>query len=171
MLTVKDLMQRYNITRQGVRRFVDKHIDEINSDGIEHAKPTADGWQFDAEAVRTIDELRGLSQVAIIENSESETVTELKNEIEDLKQILLMTQSKLIKAQEDLTENQKLLLESEKNFLAIESKSNNFQAELKLERELHSVTKQKLEDTKSQFEIQIEKIKSRGLLDRILNNV
>ncbi|MBR6012599.1 MAG: hypothetical protein IK062_02290 [Selenomonadaceae bacterium] len=85
MLTVKDLMQRYNITRQGVRRFVDKHIEEINADGLEHAKLGADGWQFDAEAVKIIDELRGLTQIAITEHSESETVKELREEIEDLR--------------------------------------------------------------------------------------
>lgn len=167
MLTVKDLMQRYNITRQGVRRFVDKHIDEINSDGTEHAKPTADGWQFDSEAVKIIDELRGLSQVAIIENSESETIKELQNEIDDLKQILLMTQAKLIKAQEDLTENQKLLLESEKNFLALKSQSKDSKSELQIEKTLHEVTKQKLEESRAQ----IEKMRTRGLIDRILNSI
>ena len=160
MLTVKDLMQRYNITRQGVRRFVDKHIDEINSDGIEHAKPTADGWQFDSEAVKIIDELRGLSQVAIIENPESETIKELQNEIDDLKQILLMTQAKLIKAQEDLTENQTLLLESEK-------KLKDSKSELQIEKTLHEMTKQKLKESQAQ----IEKMRTRGLLDRILNSV
>ena len=173
MLTVKDLMRIYNITRQGVRRFVDKHIDEINSGGIEHAKPTADGWQFDAEAVRIIDDLRGFSQVAVLEQIESERISELQQENENLRQLLLIVQSKLIKTQEDLQNNQQKLL-------AAESHSKDSQAELTLEQALHKVTKQQLEDskrifneTKSQLDEsnrQLEKIKNRGLFDRIFNN-
>lgn len=173
MFTVKDLMQRYNITRQGVRRFVDKHIEEINSDGIEHAKLGADGWQFDAEAVKIIDELRGLTQIAIIEHSESETTKELREEIEDLKQILLMTQSKLIRVQENLTENQKLLSESDKKFLAAENQSKEnemsvvrLQADLKIEKSKREIAEEKILEIQSQ----LEKIKNRGLIDRIFNN-
>ena len=113
MANINDLMLRYKTQTAGaIRKFIVRHLHEINIDGVEHAKQTSNGWIFDAEAVKRIDELRGFSQVAIIENAESETIKELQNEIDDLKQILLMTQAKLIKAQEDLNENQKLLLGS-----------------------------------------------------------
>ena len=109
-MNINDLMKRYNIkSRQGIRQFVLKHLSEINSDG-EHAKQMADGWQFDDEAVRIIDDLRGLNQVAFIETSESEKILELQAEIDNFKSLLLVSQA-------DLIETQKKLIESEHNRL------------------------------------------------------
>lgn len=157
-MNIKDLMQRYKITRPAVLHCIKKNISIINSNG-EHAKQTSEGWQFDAEAVRIIDELRGISQISILEESESEIVKDLRNEIDELKKILMITQSKLIQAQENLTENQKLLFETKKKLLVAENQSKDSQVELKLEQALHNVTKQ-----------QLEKIKNRNLIDRIFNN-
>ncbi|MBR6013556.1 MAG: hypothetical protein IK062_07235 [Selenomonadaceae bacterium] len=173
MYNIKDLMTRYSLTRQGVQYFVNKNLRIINSDCTEHAKQTSDGWQFDADAVRIIDELRGFSQVAILEQAESERVKELQSENENLRQLLLIAQSKLIKTQEDLTENQKLLSESDRKLLVAESQSKDSQAELKLEQALHNMTKQQVMDYKQKLDesnLQLEKIKNRGLIDRIFNN-
>lgn len=114
LYSIKDLMNRYNLTRQGIQYFISKNLENINADGIEHARQTAEGWQFDSEAVKIIDELRNFSQVAVLEQAESERINELKEENENLRQLLIMAQSKLIKTQEELNENQKLLLESER---------------------------------------------------------
>ncbi|MBQ6975405.1 MAG: hypothetical protein IJQ16_02500, partial [Selenomonadaceae bacterium] len=88
-------------------------MNKINSNGVEHAKQTSEGWQFDAEAVKIIDELRGFSQVAVLAQIESERVKELQQENENLRQLLLLAQSKLIKTQENLQNNQQKLLTAE----------------------------------------------------------
>ena len=187
MANINDLMLRYKTQTAGaIRKFISRHINEINSDGVEHAKQTSDGWIFDSEAIRIIDELRGFSQVAVVTQEESERVKELQEENENLRQLLLVAQSKLIKVQENLTENQKLLLESEKKILIAESHSKDSQSELKLEQALHNVAKQQIEQANRQLEkvtkqleesnnqrnesnLQLEKIKNRGLFDRIFN--
>ena len=105
MANINDLMLRYKTQTAGaIRKFIVRHLSEINSDG-EHAKQTSEGWIFDAEAVKRIDELRGFSQVAIIEQAESERVKELQQENENLRQLLLLAQSDLIKTQKLLQDN------------------------------------------------------------------
>ena len=67
MITTRDLMDRYNIkTRQGIIQFVKKHLDEINHDGEEHATLQKGEWAFATEAVRILDQLRGLHDQATI---------------------------------------------------------------------------------------------------------
>ena len=171
MVNVTDLMKRYGIlTSAGIRKFVIKHLDEINADGIEHARQTPEGWIFDAEAVRIIDGLRGFNQVTIIEQEESELVNELKAEIEQLKNLLLIAQS-------DLIQTQKLLQDNQTKLLTAENSSKDLMTDLKLEQTLHKVTKQKLNESEEKFseqitrlENQLEKVKNRGLLARIFNN-
>ena len=167
MFSVNDLMMRYNIKNAvSIRRFVSRHLETINADGEEHAKQTQSGWQFDELAVQIMDRLRGNSSVTIVEMQESERIKELEEENENLRQLLLVAQSKLIKVQEELNENQK-------KFLVAESQSKDSQNELKLEQALHEVTKQQVSDVKAQLsnaESQLEQIKKRGLFDRIFNN-
>ena len=172
MLTVKDLMQRYKITRQGVRRFVDKHIEEINADGIEHAKQNLDGWIFDAEAVKRIDELRGFSQIAIIEQQESETIKELQRENENLRQLLLIAQSDLIQTQKLLQDSQTKLLTAENQAKENDIALIRTQADLKIEKSKRELAEDKILEVKSQLnesQRQLDEIKNRGLIDRIFN--
>jgi len=187
MANINDLMLRYKTQTAGaIRKFITRHLDKINSDGIEHAKQTPEGWYFDAEAVRIIDELRGVSQVAVIEQVESERVKELQEENENLRQLLLMAQSKLIKTQEELQENQKLLSSSEKKLLAAENQSKDkeielvkVQANLEIEKTHRKNAEDKIQAAESQVKVikqqrdelnhQLERLKNRGLLDRMLN--
>ncbi len=187
MYSVKDLMNRYGLTRQGVQYFISKNLETINAGGVEHAQQNSEGWQFDEDAIKTIDKLRNFSQVAVLEQAESERIEELKQENENLRQLLIVAQAKLIQAQEELNENQKLMLASEKKILAIEAQSNDLQSKLTLEKTLHDVTKQQAENYKQQldeFHNQIkeakaqldeskenlETLRKRGLFDRIFNN-
>ena len=97
IMDIKELMKRYDFkSSRGVRAFITRHLGEINADGEKHAKQTIEGWQFDETAVRIIDKLRGISSVAIVEREESEQIQELKSEVENLKNLLLMTQNKLL---------------------------------------------------------------------------
>ncbi|MBR6014403.1 MAG: hypothetical protein IK062_11605 [Selenomonadaceae bacterium] len=84
-----------------------------------------------------------------------------------------MTQSKLIKVQENLTENQKLLSEADKKLLASENQAKEnamdlvkMQADLTIEKSKREIAEDKI----SEIKYQLEKIKNRGLIDRIFNN-
>ena len=166
MQNIKNLMERYNISRQGIMSFVDRHIEEINSDGEIHARQTSEGWQFDETAVKIMDKLRGLSEIAIIEHEESEQVQELKNEVENLKNMLLMTQSKLLQKQEELTESHKLLSQAEKKFLTAE----NAGAIEELKRQHLAEKLLASEKQLKNLQSEMDKLKSRSLLDRLFNN-
>ena len=115
---------------------------------------TKNGWQFDSEAVRIIDELRNFSSVVVINSAESERIKELQTEIDNLKNLLLATQSKLIKTQELLQENQQKLLTAESSKI-----------ELEREKILREVSDKRVEELHEQ----IEKIKSRNIFERLIN--
>ena len=52
-MDIKEITKRYEFkSARGARYFVSSHIAEINADGIEHARQTAEGWQFDETAIR-----------------------------------------------------------------------------------------------------------------------
>lgn len=171
-MTIKDLMQRYKVTRQAILHFIKKNIETINAEG-EHAKQISEGWQFDAEAVRIIDELRNFSQVAVIEQEESDRIKELQQENENLRQLLLIAQSDLIKTQKLLQDNQTQLLTAEN-----QAKENNInlvrvQADLNIEKAKREIVEYKISEVELQLDKankQLEKMKKRGLIDRIFNN-
>ena len=171
-------MNRYKISKSGIRLFINRNLQKINADGVEHAKQTADGWILDAEAVRIIDELRGFSQISVIAQEESERVKELQEEIENLKNLLLVSQSQLIKVQADLNETQKLLSISEQKLLTTESQSKDFQADLKVAQAMQEMIQkrdnEKIDEIQSRLktaEQQIERLKKRGLFNRIFNRM
>jgi len=154
--SINDLLERYNTKSAGsMRKFISRNLDKINADG-EHAKQTPDGWQFDAEAVRIIDELRGFNAVAVIEEQESERVKELQTEMDNLKTLLLAAQNELISSQ-------KALRESEKKYLLAENQTE-------LEKHKRESDKKLSDERIAELKSEIERLKNRGLLDRIFNN-
>jgi len=174
-MDIKELMKRYNFkSSRGVRAFITRHLEEINADGVEHARQTTEGWQFDDTAVRIIDKLRGMSEVTIVEREESERVQELKEEVDNLKSLLLMTQNKLVQKQEELTESQKQLLSAKEKYLTAESSAKDYQSDLKVEELKRKHLEEKLSEVQSQFknlQSEVEKLKKRGLVSRIFNNL
>ena len=177
MFNVNDLVSRYgNVTSRAIRMFVQRNIDKINDSDVEHAKQTIDGWQFDAEAVKRIDELRGFSQIAVVEQTESERIKELREENENLRRLLLIAQSDLIQTQKLLQDNQTKLLTSESRAGENDMALVRIQADLEIEKSKRKIAEEKVAEVKSQLEKhldesnrQLEKIKNRGLMDRILN--
>ena len=162
------MMNRYNFkSTRGVRAFITSDIEEINADGVNHARQTTEGWQFDDTAVRIIDKLRGMSEVAIVEREESEQVQELKEEVDNLKSLLLMTQNKLLQKQEELTENQKQLLQAEKKYLTAENTSNVEELKRKHLEEKLSAAESQVKNLQGE----LDKLKKRGLVGRIFNNL
>ncbi len=163
MPNINDLLKRYNVRDSStIRRFITRHLDEINADG-EHAFQTKNGWQFDAEAVRIIDELRGFNAVAVIEEQESERIQELQTEIDNLKTLLLAAQNELISSQKALQQKSDALIESEKKYLLAENQTE-------LEKHKRESDKKLSDERIAELKSEIERLKNRGLLDRIFNN-
>ena len=112
--TVRDLMERYNVTRPGIIQFIKAHLDEINADG-EHAAITKGEWNFDKEAVKKIDELRKYGAVEIIQGIENDKIMVLREENERLlrenstmKEQIIEVTGKVSNLYKQGTENQKL---------------------------------------------------------------
>ena len=155
------MMNRYNFkSTRGVRAFITRHIEEINADGVNHARQTTEGWQFDDTAVRIIDKLRGMSEVTIVEREESEQVQELKEEVDNLKSLLLMTQNKLLQKQEELSQ-------AEKKYLTAENTSNVEELKRKHLEEKLSAAESQVKNLQGE----LDKLKKRGLVGRIFNNL
>ena len=175
IMDIKELMKRYDFkSSRGVRAFITRHLGEINADGEKHAKQTIEGWQFDDTAIRIIDKLRGMSEIAIVEREESEQVQELKEEVGNLKNLLLMTQNKLVQKQEELTESQKKLMTAERKYLTAENSSNVEELKRQHLEEKLSATESQLSELQSQFKNlqgEVERLKRRGLVSRIFNNL
>ena len=160
-MDIKELMNRYNFkSTRGVRAFITRHIEEINADGVNHARQTTEGWQFDDTAVRIIDKLRGMSEVTIVEREESEQVQELKEEVDNLKSLLLMTQNKLLQKQEELSQ-------AEKKYLTAENTSNVEELKRKHLEEKLSAAESQVKNLQGE----LDKLKKRGLVGRIFNNL
>lgn len=114
--TVRDLMERYNVTRPGIIQFVKAHLDEINADG-EHAVITKGEWNFDKEAVKKIDELRKYGAVEIVQGIENDKIMVLREENERLLRENSAMKDKIIEMSgtvsnlyQQVTENQKLAI-------------------------------------------------------------
>lgn len=110
-------------TRQGIIQFIKKHLDEINHDGIEHATMQKGEWAFDTEAVRIIDELRGLHDQATITELENEKVSDAQQESHNLRILLLKAQQELTTAQQQVIVLQKNLIEKQNELAAVQVKA------------------------------------------------
>lgn len=114
--TINDLMKRYGINRASMTEYAKSKIDIINKDGV-HAKKSGKEWQFNAEAVRILDELRGYGTV--IENYDSPEkarIAELEKELEEARTFMAAAQAensrqkdKIIELLEEKAEAVKLL--------------------------------------------------------------
>lgn len=88
--TITDLMNRYGLTAQAVRQYLNNHMDEINADGV-HAKKIKGDWQLDAIGLRLLDKIRGYNTNLALEaelRSENEK-KRLLEEISTLKTAML----------------------------------------------------------------------------------
>ena len=152
--SVNDLMKRYNINRASLIEYAKAKIDIINKDDI-HAKKAGKEWQFDAEAVRILDELRGYG--IVVENYDSPEkarIAELERELEEARTFMAAAQAensrqkdKIIELLEEKAEAVKLLACAEadrkmaENDVAIIKKTR----ELENEAASSEIEKQKVE--------------------------
>lgn len=152
--TINDLMKRYGINRASMTEYAKAKIDIINKDDI-HAKKAGKEWQFDAEAVRILDELRGYG--IVVENYDSPEkarIAELERELEEARTFMAAAQAensrqkdKIIELLEEKAEAVKLLACAEadrkmaENDVAIIKKTR----ELENEAASSEIEKQKVE--------------------------
>ena len=64
--TITDLMNRYNMTRQGVQQFLTRHIAELNTQGLEHVAKVKGDWIIDSTALERLEKMRGYNDSVVL---------------------------------------------------------------------------------------------------------
>ena len=177
---VTDLMKRYNVTRQAINSFIKKNLEELNATGT-HARKKAGEWTFDEEAVRIMDDLRDTGNITIIEE-DSERVQELIAENEQLKQLLIATQNKLISTKDELEIKQSQIIAIQNELLTTQKQLNSREIEIENNRQQLASNKLDLEGKKRLLEelkeakkalndanATINNLRQRSLFDRLFN--
>ena len=115
--SVNDLMKRYNINRASLIEYAKAKENVINASAVNMQK-TGKEWQFNSEAVRILDELRGYG--VVVENYDSPEkarIAELEAELEEARKFMTVAQAENSRQKDriiELLEEKSLLLE-EKN--------------------------------------------------------
>ena len=141
--SVNDLMKRYNINRASLIEYAKAKENVINASAVNMQK-TGKEWQFNSEAVRILDELRGYG--IVIENYDSPEkarIAELEKELEEARTFMAAAQAensrqkdKIIELLEEKAEAVKLLACAE----ADRKMAENDVAIIKKTRELENET-------------------------------
>lgn len=114
MATIQELMKRYGMTTaQGMTRMIRAHLEEINADSQQHAKKVGKEWQLDAEAVKKLDELRGLTRSEAIQNVENAEIRALTEDVHNLQTALLHSQQETVEAQKQVQQAQQQVLQAQ----------------------------------------------------------
>lgn len=91
--SVNDLMKRYNINRASLIEYAKAKENVINASAVNMQK-TGKEWQFNSEAVRILDELRGYG--VVVENYDSPErarIAELEAELEEARKFMAIAQA------------------------------------------------------------------------------
>ena len=99
-MDIKELATRYSTSEQAMRKYLRQHQKRLNANG-EHVKRVGRTWQVDDEGVRLLDELRGYEEPATIIERRDER-EELRAENRRLMQLLMASQSEVIRLQREL---------------------------------------------------------------------
>lgn len=112
--TIQELMKRYGMTTaQGMTRTIRAHLDELNADGQQHAKKVGKEWQLDAEAIKKLDELRGLTRSEAIQNVENAEIRALTEDVRNLQTALLHAQQETVAVQKQVQQAQQQVLQAQ----------------------------------------------------------
>lgn len=125
------LIERYEVKRQTMQEYINKHISELNEGGV-HARKFGKEWKFDVVAVNRLDELRGYIGASLsnvdYETEEIARIKELERLLADSKdkidelEISLESREATIRIQADLiatTKEQNARLIGEKDKLLL----------------------------------------------------
>ena len=162
-------MKRYNVTRQAINSFIKKNLDELNATG-EHARKKAGEWIFDKTAVDIMDDLRDTGNITIIEE-DSEKVQKLTAENEQLKQLLIATQNKLITTKDELEIKQNQIISIQNELLTTQKQLNSKEIELENNRLQLASKEFDLKDKKRLFEELKEAQKALNEANATINNL
>lgn len=115
--SVNDLMKRYNINRASLIEYAKAKENIINANAVNMQK-TGKEWQFNSEAVRILDELRGYG--VVVENYDSPEkarIAELEAELEEARKFMAVAQAENSRQKDRIIEllEEKTLLLEEKN--------------------------------------------------------
>ena len=114
MSTSQELMKRYGMTTaQGMTRMIRAHLAELNADGQQHARKVGKEWQLDADAIKKLDELRGLTRSEAIQNVENAEIRALTEDVHNLQTALLHSQQETVEAQKQVQQAQQQVLQAQ----------------------------------------------------------
>lgn len=114
MATSQELMKRYGMTTaQGMTRMIRAHLAELNADGQQHARKVGKEWQLDADAIKKLDELRGLTRSEAIQNVENAEIRALTEDVHNLQTALLHSQQETVEAQKQVQQAQQQVLQAQ----------------------------------------------------------
>ena len=150
--SINDLMKRYGINRASMTEYAKAKIDIINKDDI-HAKKAGKEWQFDAEAVRILDELRGYGvAVENYDSPEKAEIAELKRELEEARKFMAAAQTENSRQKDKIIE----LLETKDKLLVERGETTKLLADFEANRKIAEDEKQRLLEMNSKAEAELQ---------------
>lgn len=166
-MNLKEAAEYFKVSTKSMAEFTRKNVDKINTNGI-HVIKVQGRWAYDGEAIRIIEELKGLNV-----NTAAEVVREEKNAVEELRHIADNLQSKLTTAMAEVTQTALALVDAERRNsaqqaeLATLRERAKVQAEMiaKLEESERCLKKQAAESLQYQADLKAE----RSMLQEKLN--
>lgn len=162
--SVNDLMKRYNINRASLIEYAKAKENVINASAVNMQK-TGKEWQFNSEAVRILDELRGYG--VVVENYDSPEkarIAELEAELEEARKFMAAAQAENSRQKDKiigLLEEKSLLLEESKEAARLlgkaESEHEKQQAEIEAERKARQDAEARTQTVQTESKANLER--------------
>lgn len=174
MISADDLATRCGISKAACLRFVQRHLDEINSDG-QHASQTGSKkeWQFDDAAVRIIDQLRG-SGISVINGADNNRVVELLEEASTLKTVIAKLQQQLLDERaarvallEEQKESVRLLATAQASTEALTGRIDDLQQRADQAEQERDELRQKAETERHRLQLELQKERDKSWWDKL----
>lgn len=149
--TINDLMKRYGINRASMTEYAKSKIGAINKDGV-HAKKSGKEWQFDAVAVKRLDELRSYGiELENYDSPEKAKIAELEKELEEARKFMAAAQAENSRQKDKIIE----LLENKEKLIAKEIETSRLIAGFESDKKI-------TEAESKQKDIRIEELQADG---------
>jgi len=150
--SVNDLMKRYNINRASLIEYAKAKENVINASAVNMQK-TGKEWQFNSEAVRILDELRGYG--VVVENYDSPEkarIAELEAELEEARKFMAVAQAENSRQKDKIIE----LLEAKERLLVERGETTKLLADFEANRKFAEDEKQRLLEMNSRAEAELQ---------------
>lgn len=150
--SVNDLMSRYNINRASLLEYAKAKEGIINATAINMQK-NGKKWQFNFQAVRILDELRGYG--VVVENYDSPEkarIAELEAELEEARKFMAAAQAENSRQKDKIIE----LHEAKEMLLEEKAKNVKLLADFEATRKIAEDEKQRLLEINSKVEAELQ---------------